>query len=334
MSRSGWGGGGTPRYSPPPDSTAYGVVDTLRSVCLLRSRRRTFLLPPAYVVRREGNSFTLFVCPHRGGGGVRAPPPGGYPGQVPPGGVPGSGTPPGGYPGQVPPRGGTRVRYPPGGYPGQVPPPGGYPGQVPPRGGTRVRYPPRGVPGSGTPPGGYPGQVPPRGGTRVRYPPGGVPGSGTPRGVPGSGTPPGGYPGQVPPGGGTRVRYPPRGGTRVRYPPRGGTRVRYPPPGGGTRVGQQKEYSLHGGRYASCVHAGGLSCLVYKSSPSHHQAMNILTLIWLYATHFFLVDNFDLLAQTDKFKFSKSIRNNRINYDVLLYMWQIWAKLIFLIRAY
>ena len=26
-------------------------------------------LPPAYVVRREGNSFTLFVCPHRGGGG-------------------------------------------------------------------------------------------------------------------------------------------------------------------------------------------------------------------------------------------------------------------------
>ena len=25
-------------------------------------------LPPAYVVRREGNSFTLFVCPHLGGG--------------------------------------------------------------------------------------------------------------------------------------------------------------------------------------------------------------------------------------------------------------------------
>ena len=25
-------------------------------------------LPPAYVVRREGNSFTLLVCPHLGGG--------------------------------------------------------------------------------------------------------------------------------------------------------------------------------------------------------------------------------------------------------------------------
>ena len=42
-------------------------------------------------------------------------------------------------------------------------------------------------------------------------------------------------------------------GGAVPGPPRGG--------GGGTQVGQQKEYSLHGGRYASCVHAGGLSCL-------------------------------------------------------------------------
>ena len=30
------------------------------------------LLPPAYVVRREGNSFTLFVSPHLGGGGQSA----------------------------------------------------------------------------------------------------------------------------------------------------------------------------------------------------------------------------------------------------------------------
>ena len=32
------------------------------------------------------------------------------------------------------------------------------------------------------------------------------------------------------------------------------------PARGGTQVGQQKEYSIHGGWYASCVHAGGLSC--------------------------------------------------------------------------
>ena len=134
----------------------------------------------------------------------------------------------GGVPG--PPRGGTRVRYPPGGYPGQVPPRGGTQSGTP-LGGTRVRYPPwGGVPRSGTP-------LP--GGTQVRYPPGGYLGQVPPSwGGPGSGTPPGG----------------PRSGN----PPRGGTRVRYPP-GGGTRVGQQKEYSLHGGRYASCVHAGGLS---------------------------------------------------------------------------
>ena len=65
--------------------------------------------------------------------------------------------------------------------------------------------------------------------------------------------------------GGYPVRYPPRGGTWPGTPPGGSG---YPPggvpdrvpPGGGTQVGQQKEYSLHGGRYASCVHAGGLSC--------------------------------------------------------------------------
>ena len=76
----------------------------------------------------------------------------------------------------------------------------------------------------------------------------------------GTRTPPGGYLTGYPPGG-TRT---PRGGTRTpggipdRVPPQG---EGYPdPPGGGTQVGQQKEYSLHGGRYASCVHAGGLSC--------------------------------------------------------------------------
>ena len=114
----------------------------------------------------------------------------------------------------------------------------GGPVRYPPWGGTRVRY--------------------PRGGTQVQVPPGG-----------GTRTPPGGYPGPGnPPWGGTWVRYPPRGGTRVRYPPRGGTQV-WVPPRGGTRVGQQKEYSLHGGRYASCVHAGGLSCSSYLHSEKY-----------------------------------------------------------------
>ena len=81
------------------------------------------------------------------------------------------------------------------------------------------------------------------------YPPGGTQ----------SGTPRGGYLTGYPPGGGVPDRVPPRGGYLTRYPPRGGVPDRVPPRGG-TQVGQQKEYSLHGGRYASCVHAGGLSC--------------------------------------------------------------------------
>ena len=111
--------------------------------------KSNYLLPPAYVVRREGNSFTLFVCPHLGGGGYPYPimlcnisqnamrqrggtqtPPGGYP--DPPGGYltgypP---FPPGGYPD---PPGGYLTGYPPsppGGVPDRVPPPGGYPGRT------------------------------------------------------------------------------------------------------------------------------------------------------------------------------------------------------------
>ena len=99
-------------------------------------RLRFKLSPPAYVVRREGNSITLSVSSHRGGvlyptmalqhfpechgaaggGGGNLPgPAGGVPwlGGVPwPGGYPGWG----GYPG----RGGTLARG--------VPWPGGYPG--------------------------------------------------------------------------------------------------------------------------------------------------------------------------------------------------------------
>ena len=215
----------------------------------------------------------------------------GYPPRTPQG-VPDPGT-PRGYLTWVPPRGGTWPGYPPGGYLTWVPPRGVYPDPPPPGVDRQTKwnyylpvilrtwavtrngsYVPRhfawfpyftlSKPGfdqwivtarsttgrycfhrclSVHRGGGRGGLVryPPWGGTQVRVPP---------RGVPRSGTPPGGV---------LRSGYPPRGGTRVRSPPGG-----YPgpgtPPGGGTQVGQQKEYSLHGGRYASCVHAGGLSC--------------------------------------------------------------------------
>ena len=147
----------------------------------------------------------------------------------------GSGTPRGG-PGT--PQGGPGtprgVRVPPGGS--------GYPPGGP---GT-----PRGV---RVPPLGWGGQVwVPPGGVRSGYPPGGL---GTPRGgqVPprGLGTPPGG-PGTPQ---GVRSGYPPRGsgpGT-----PQGGVRVPTPP--GGWVRSSRGEGGQHGGWYASCVHAGGLS---------------------------------------------------------------------------
>ena len=105
--------------------------------CELSSLFMTRLLPPAYVVRREGTVFTGVWSVPQGGRGVWVPP-GGV--RVPPGGVwvppRGSGYPPGGV--QVPPRGSG---YPPGGS--------GYPPGGPgiPQGGSG--YPPR---GSGYPP--------------------------------------------------------------------------------------------------------------------------------------------------------------------------------------
>ena len=161
-----------------------------------------------------------------------------------------------------PPWGVPRSGYPPGGVT-QTPPGGTWPprGYLDPQGGTQVRVPPRqGYLDLGTPPGG-PGN-PPWGG--YLDPPGGLPGPppgwslDPPGGYPGPGTPPGG--GTQTPGGVPRSGYPPGGYPGPGTPPGGGTQVRVPPQGGGTRVGQQKEYSLHGGRYASCVHAGGLSC--------------------------------------------------------------------------
>ena len=57
------------------------------------------------------------------------------------------------------------------------------------------------------------------------------------------------------------VRYSRRGGGGQVQPEGGGSG----PAGGGggsAKIGQHREYLLHGGRYASCVHAGGLSCIL------------------------------------------------------------------------
>ena len=86
---------------------------------------------------------------------------------------------------------------------------------------------------------------------------GGVPCQVQPGGVPCQ-VQPGGVPCQVQLGGGYPARSS-RGGTLPG--PAGG--VPWPggyPAGGGTQLEQHREYLLHGGRYASCVHAGGLSC--------------------------------------------------------------------------
>ena len=56
--------------------------------------------------------------------------------------------------------------------------------------------------------------------------------------------------------------------------------------GGSAKIGQQNEYSLHGGRYASCVHAGGLSCsqnifTVLKKTPWFSFCLNLQTALQL-----------------------------------------------------
>ena len=133
------------------------------------------LLPPVYVVRREGNSFTLLVCSHWGGGRVSISH--------------------------------NALQH--------FPECHGAAGGLPISHNALQHFPEcHGAAGGGR----YPARFS-RGGTLA----GGVPW-------------PGGYPGW--------------GG----YPGRG------VPPQGGTQVGQQKEYPLHGRLYASCVHAGGLSC--------------------------------------------------------------------------
>ena len=103
----------------------------------------------------------------------------------------------------------------------------------------------RWVPQPGPDWGGVPWPGPDGGVPQVRYPPdrsgwGGVPRPGPDRGYPKVGTP---LPGQD--GGG--------------YPNIGTPQGRYPPP---PEIGPHMEYLIRCGQYASCVHAGGLSCLL------------------------------------------------------------------------
>ena len=90
----------------------------------------------------------------------------------------------------------------------------------------------------------------------------------TPRGVPRPGPTGGGYPHPALDGGGVPQPGPDEGGgTPARS--RQGEYPGIPPPlgqGWGTLgIGQQMEYLIHRGRYASCVHSGGLSCLIVFS---------------------------------------------------------------------
>ena len=56
------------------------------------------------------------------------------------------------------------------------------------------------------------------------------------------------------------------GGGGVRVTPSPGGYLTGYPPGGGTQLGQHREYLLHSGRYASCVHAGGTFLFFFNSA--------------------------------------------------------------------
>ena len=181
------------------------------------------LLPTAFAVQREGNVFTR-VCPSI------------HPSVCPRGG--------GGYPSQVQLEGGR-------GYPSQVQPWGGGVSRPGPDGGGALA---RGRPPQGTPLG--PGQD---GGTPAR----GAPTPGSPQARSGWGYPSqGGHPPRVAPVARSGWGVPQPGGhTPPGTPPqpgqdRGGGYPEYPP-----ETGQHMEYLISGSRYASCVHAGGLSCI-------------------------------------------------------------------------
>ena len=60
---------------------------------------------------------------------------------------------------------------------------------------------------------------------------------------------------------------------------------------GGTQLGQHREYLLHGGRYASCVHAGGLSCLLMARDIHYgHRVKQLSCLPFMHDTSLWLYD--------------------------------------------
>ena len=68
------------------------------------------------------------------------------------------------------------------------------------------------------------------------------------------------------------------GGGQVQ--PAGGG-VRSSQQGRSAKIGQQNEYSLHGGQYASCVHAGGLSCSIYFGMFTKYASLQ-LTIVFFF----------------------------------------------------
>ena len=202
------------------------------------------LLLTAYIVRREGNVSTC-VCPSI------CLSTGGYP--IWPVGVPQPGS-AGGIPHLVRgvPQSGPDWGVP---QPGVCDPWLGYPpwlGATPARGHT-----PQGTPHP------QPGQD--RGYIRQGAPTWGTPWPGQDRGYPSQGYPPWGTPSSLARSG---WGYPSQGGNCLWYPlarsGQGGTPARGYPPG----TGQHMEYLISGGRYASCIHTGGLSCLFFYSQYS------------------------------------------------------------------
>ena len=136
-------------------------------------------------------------------------------------------------------------------------------GQVQPGGVGQVQ--PGGGRGGSGPAGGRGGSGPARGEGWVRSSRGGGVGqvqlegrSGSgPAGGGGSG-PAGGRGGSGPAGGGRGGSGPAGGGVgQVQL----GGLGQVQPGGGSAKIAQHRKYLLHGGRYASCVHAGGLSCI-------------------------------------------------------------------------